>query len=103
MRRRNRELKILIFVTLFFIVVGFGAVTLSVVLNGTALFGVNNADFVIIFTKSVIDGEDMSDTTISNDGKTITFTSTGTGYDNAIYTLIVKIDTIQYDQASNIW
>lgn len=41
--------------------------------------------------------------TVSSDGKTITYTSTGTGYDNATYTLTVKIDTIQYDQASNIW
>lgn len=40
---------------------------------------------------------------ISEDGSTITYTSTGDGYDNATYTLTVKIDTIQYDQASNIW
>lgn len=40
--------------------------------------------------------------TESADGKTITFESTGNGYDNAKYTLTVKIDTIQYDQAS-IW
>ena len=40
---------------------------------------------------------------ISADGKTITYTSTGDGYDNATYTLTVKIDTIQYDQASNVW
>ncbi len=42
-------------------------------------------------------------TTVSDDGKTITFTSTGNGYDNATYTLVVKIDTIQYDQAHNVW
>ena len=40
---------------------------------------------------------------ISNDGKTITFTSTGDGYDNATYTLTITIDTIQYDQANNVW
>ncbi len=40
--------------------------------------------------------------TISSDGKTITYTSTGNGYDNARYILTIKIDTIQYDQA-NIW
>ena len=39
----------------------------------------------------------------SEDGKTITYTSTGDGYDNATYTLTVKIDTIQYDQAENVW
>lgn len=42
-------------------------------------------------------------TNISDDGKTITVTSSGNGYDNATYTLTVKIDTIQYDQAENIW
>lgn len=41
--------------------------------------------------------------TISDDGQTVTYTSTGNGYDNARYILTVKIDTIQYDQASNVW
>jgi alternate signal-mediated exported protein len=41
--------------------------------------------------------------TKSDDGQTITYTSTGDGYDNATYSLIIKIDTIQYDQAQNIW
>ena len=41
--------------------------------------------------------------TESEDKKTITFTSTGTGYDNAKYTLTITIDTIQYDQAKNVW
>ena len=41
--------------------------------------------------------------TVSDDGKTITYTSTGEGYDNATYTLTITIDTIQYDQANNIW
>lgn len=41
--------------------------------------------------------------TVSADGKTITYTSSGNGYDNATYKLTVTIDTIQYDQANNIW
>lgn len=41
--------------------------------------------------------------TVSADGQTITYTSTGNGYDNATYQLTITIDTIQYDQASNIW
>ena len=41
--------------------------------------------------------------TRSSDGKTITYTSTGDGYDNATYSLTIKIDTIQYDQANNVW
>lgn len=41
--------------------------------------------------------------TRSSDGKTITYSSTGNGYDNAKYILTIKIDTIQYDQALNVW
>lgn len=40
---------------------------------------------------------------VSSDGKTITYTSTGDGYDGAQYTLTVKLETIQYDQANNFW
>ena len=38
--------------------------------------------------------------TVSDDGKTITYTSSGDSYDNAIYELTIKIDTIQYNEAS---
>lgn len=41
--------------------------------------------------------------TISSDGQTITYTSTGDGYDNARYILTIRLDTIQYDQANNVW
>lgn len=40
---------------------------------------------------------------VSDDGKTITYTSSGEGYDNATYMLTITIDTIQYDQAENVW
>ena len=40
---------------------------------------------------------------VSPDGHSITYTSSGYGYDNATYKLTIKIDTIQYDQANNIW
>ena len=40
---------------------------------------------------------------VSEDGKTITYTSTGDGYDNATYTLIVKIETVQHDAANSFW
>lgn len=41
--------------------------------------------------------------TISEDGRTITYQSDGNGYDNAQYTLTLKLETVQYDQAQNIW
>lgn len=40
---------------------------------------------------------------ISEDGKTVTYTSTGDGYDNATYSLIVKMETVQYDAANSFW
>ncbi len=40
---------------------------------------------------------------ISADGRTITYKSDGNGYDNAQYTLTLKLETVQYDQAANIW
>ena len=39
----------------------------------------------------------------SEDGKTITFTSNGGGFDDATYTLTVRLDTVQYDAARNLW
>lgn len=41
--------------------------------------------------------------TVSEDGQTITYQSDGNGYDNAQYTLTLKLETVQYDQAENIW
>lgn len=41
--------------------------------------------------------------TESADKKIITYESTGQGYDGAKYTLTIKIDTIQFDQANNVW
>ena len=58
------------------------------------------------FISSVTFNENIKaslDENISEDGKTITYTSSGNGYDNATYTLTIKIDSIQYDQANNIW
>lgn len=41
--------------------------------------------------------------TKSSNGQIITYTSTGDGYDNATYKLTIRIETIQYDQANNVW
>lgn len=58
------------------------------------------------FIRSVTFNENIKSTlkeTKSADGKIITYTSTGDGYDNATYSLTIKIDTIQYDQANSVW
>ena len=53
--------------------VGFAAVATSIYINGSTTIGANTEDFDVRFVKSIIDGEDKSDTTISADGKSITF------------------------------
>ena len=58
------------------------------------------------FIKSVKFNENIKATlkeSISSDGKTVTYTSSGDGYDNATYTLTVRIDTMEYDAARNLW
>lgn len=58
------------------------------------------------FIKSVTFNENIVadlEKDVSSDGQTITYTSSGKGYDNAKYILTITIDTIQYDQANNIW
>lgn len=41
--------------------------------------------------------------TLSSDKTKFSFTSSGTGFDNATYTLTIKLETVQYDQAKSIW
>lgn len=58
------------------------------------------------FIKSVKFNENIKATlkeSISSDGKTVTYTSSGDGYDNATYTLTIRIDTVEYDAARNLW
>lgn len=58
------------------------------------------------FINGVTFNKDIESTltkSVSADGKTITYSSSGNGYDNAHYTLTIKVETIQYDQANNAW
>jgi predicted ribosomally synthesized peptide with SipW-like signal peptide len=54
----------------------------------------------VTFNKNI---KSILTSSVSNGGQTITYTSSGNGYDNAKYILTVTIDTIQYDLASEIW
>ena len=57
--------------------VGFAAVSTTLYINGTATIKANNDDFKskVIFTKAVLDGADISETAISADGTTITYST----------------------------
>ena len=65
--------KRILIVLLIMLTIGFAAVSTTLVINGTAIFGVNSEDFDVYFSYASLDEEDKSDTIISPDGKTITF------------------------------
>ena len=93
---KNRKSILLVVLLL---AVGFAAVSTTLIINGTANFGTNNDDFDVIFTKSVIDGVDMTDTTISEDGKSITFTTSELAKvgDKSVLNFVVTNNSTQYD------
>lgn len=69
------EKKNIILALLLFLVIGFAAVTTTLYINGTISFAPNEDDFVIIFTYARLDGVDVSEEVISEDGQTITYTT----------------------------
>ena len=95
----KRNLKMSMLVLVLLLAVGFAAVSTTLVINGTANFGTNDADFDVIFTKSVIDGVNVSDTTISKDGKSITFTTNelAKAGDKSTLNFVVTNNSTQYD------
>ncbi len=68
MKKRNVILLVLL------LVVGFAAVSTTLVLNGTIGIGSNTNDFDVIFTEALVDG-DRAKSLISEDKKAITFAS----------------------------
>ena len=95
--KRNLKLSMLVLVLL--LAVGFAAVSTTLIINGTAKFGTNEEDFDVIFTKSVIDGVDVTDTTISEDGKSLTFTTNelAKADDKSVLDFEVTNNSTQYD------
>lgn len=72
----------------------------------SALTKLNAGQTSSSFISGVTFNENIESTltrTVSADGKTITYSSAGNGYDNAHYTLTIKVETVQYDQASSVW
>ncbi|MBE6153660.1 MAG: hypothetical protein E7166_05505 [Firmicutes bacterium] len=72
--------------------------------NGNIPLKPNETSPSFIEKITLLDGTEATlDKTVSDDGNTITYTSSGRGYDNATYTLTIQFETIQFDQADNIW
>ena len=57
------------------LVIGFASVSTSLMINGTIGLGIKKDDFDVIFTSATLDGEKSENATISEDKKSITFTS----------------------------
>lgn len=64
-----------LFVIVLLLGVGFAIVSTSLYVSGNIGITSNDSDFDIKFTKSILDGVDVSDSTISSDGKLINFST----------------------------
>lgn len=80
-------------------VIGFASITTTLYINGSLSFGFNDEDYVIKFTKAVIDGEIVSDTAISGDGQKITFSTSDLSLagDKSILNFDITNSSTQYD------
>ncbi len=64
-----------IIVAIVFMMIGFAAVSTSLIINGNANVSESNEDYSVIFTKASLDGEDVYSTAVDDTKKIITFTS----------------------------
>ena len=67
--------KSVIMVAIVFMMIGFAAVSTTLIINGNVKVSENNEDFSVIFTKAVLDGKDIYSTAVDETRKVITFTS----------------------------
>ena len=65
--------KSVIIVAILIIVIGFAAISTTLIINGNARISENPDDFSVIFTSASLDGQDVYANVISQDKKTITF------------------------------
>ena len=68
--------KSVIIVAILIMVIGFAAISTTLIINGNTTVSENTEDFDIYFSSSILDGEDISSTSISKDKKTINFSTT---------------------------
>ena len=100
----NKYSKRGIIVLVFALVAGFAAVSTSLFINGSVAFGTNENDFDVIFTEALLNDNKSADATISDDKKSITFTSnklTEVG-DIAVLDYKVKNNSTQYGASVTI-
>ena len=95
----RRRMKLSMLVIILLLAVGFAAVSTTLIINGTAKFRTNDADFEVIFTSASLDGVDVSATTISEDGKTLTYETNELAKvgDKSVLDFEVTNNSTQYD------
>lgn len=71
----RKETRIIMLVLIMMLAIGFAAGTSTIIIKNTAIFKANTDDFDIVFTKATIDSSDVSNSVISSDGKSISFTT----------------------------
>ena len=64
-----------IIVAIVFMMIGFAAVSTSLIINSNIKVSENNEDFSVIFTAASLDGEDVYSSVVDDTKKIITFTS----------------------------
>ncbi len=64
-----------IIIVIVFMMIGFAAVSTTLIINGNARVSENNEDFSVIFTKASLDEEDVYSSIVDDTKKVITFTS----------------------------
>ena len=64
-----------IIVAIVFMMIGFAAVSTTLIINGNAKVSENNEDFSVIFTAATLDGKDVYSSVVDDTKKAITFTS----------------------------
>lgn len=92
-------MKKFILFALLFLGIAFAVVSTSLYLNGNIGISINSKDFDIRFTEAVLDKSDISLSAISDDGKTITFSTNDLSLvgDKSVLNFIVKNNSSLYD------
>ena len=67
--------KEVILVAILLMVIGFAALSTTLIINGSASVGENTEDFSVIFTKATLDGQDVYNQVIDDTKKTINFST----------------------------
>ena len=67
--------KSIIAVTILLLTIGFAAISTTLIINGSTKVGENTDDFSVIFTAASLDGTDVYTNVISEDKKTINFST----------------------------